>query len=371
MINNYKFGPLDISINGPVELVLEFAKDFEPKLDDSISCSTDIALTFESTDVGISETHYSGKRTLYFNNDEICFNTSQFYTAYVKGLFSEDTTTIRIIQKKQSIDKRALNLLKRAISLEYSTKKGQLRNHISNYSFLWAILSIKLMKKGFVFLHAGVFSNKEKTIVVTGTGGCGKTSTVINACRNQGFDFLSEDFGIVSRNGTSFYCPKTISLYKSDFKYYSDLERKVLSRLNLFSQLKWKILTKLLRRNPIIKVQPNNIFEKIALEGKEISNVYFFQRRKNEEQEVSCIELDLLIERVSWASYRELAPFMALLSGIFANKDAMHHFDSPEEVRSSMLAIYRSAFKESKNQLFSCYLTADPLEIMETLNETR
>jgi hypothetical protein len=367
MLNRYAFGPLVVDINGADDLVLEIAKDFDFLGESTKDCKPDIKLTFELENIDISETHYSGKKTLYFNDDEICFNVNQFYTGYVKGLFSEGTTSIRIIQKKQSTEKQFLNFIKRTISLEYSTKQGQLRNQISNYSFLWAIFSIELLEKNCAFLHAGIFTKKEKTVIVAGTGGCGKTSTVINACRELGFHFLSEDFGIVSAKGDTFYCPKTISLYKSDFKYYSSLESEVVGKFNWYERLKWKVLTKVLKRNPIVKVNPHDIFQRNKIS--KITNVYFFQRLKKDGFTINDIELSLLIDRICWASYREIAPFLTLLCGVTANKDIEQEFNSPEDVRIRMLSVYRSAFSNTHNKLFSCSLKANPLEIMSLIDE--
>lgn len=364
------FGPLEVAISGPEELVIEIAKDFDCKQEGATNGAPDISLSIDSSDFDISETHYSGKKTLYFNDDEICINVSPFFKAYVKGLFSEGTTEIRLILKKQSLKMRVLNLFKRALSLEYSTIQGQLRNHINNYSFLWSILAIKLLEKGCVFLHAGIFAKSQKAIIVTGTGGCGKTSTVINACRKLGYEFVSEDFGIVSREGVAFYCPKTISLYKSDFEFYSTLEAEVIGGLNLFSRLKWWGLTKILKRNTIVKAIPNQMFETCKTVNLDISKVYFFQRLKKPGHLVNDIDIDTLASRISWASYREIAPFLAILSGIAANKDINQNFETPEEIRIKMLNIYRLAFANTSNKLLSCELSTNPMKIMSSLNES-
>lgn len=367
MIINCTFGPLVINLRGTNALVLEIAKDLDRIDKDINSGNPDIELSFESDEYSINETHYSGKKTLYFNNDEICINTNPFYKAYLKGLFSENTTYIRIVQKKQSVGRRFINFIKRFISSEYPTKESQLRKHICNYSFLWSVFSIKLLEKNCAFLHSGVFSKQGKTIVVAGTGGCGKTSTVINACKDLGFYFLSEDFGIVSSDGKAFYSPKTISLYKSDFKYYPSLELEVIGRFNFFHRLKWKVLANFLKRNPIVKISPTDVFQSTKIER--ITDVYFFQRLNKDPYSVTDIDLNMLIERICWASYREIFPFLTVLCSISANKDSSQAFNTPEEVRVKMLNIYRSAFESSRNKLFSCSLSENPLDIMRVIDE--
>ena len=69
---------------------------------------------------------------------------------------------------------------------------------VLSYSLFWYIFNISLLKKNKSFIHAGIYSNSsDEATIITGTGGCGKTSTLFKLLEDNKSKYISEDFGII------------------------------------------------------------------------------------------------------------------------------------------------------------------------------
>lgn len=75
-----------------------------------------------------------------------------------------------------------------------------------------AILSVKLIQKGYTFVHAGCLSHHGKGILIAAMQDTGKTSTVLSLLDGKEFKFLGDDFAIIGKNGTAYSYPKEVRL---------------------------------------------------------------------------------------------------------------------------------------------------------------
>lgn len=73
------------------------------------------------------------------------------------------------------------------------------------------VLFIKLIEKGYTFLHAGCVSRDGEGVLVTAMPDMGKTSTVLSLV-GGGFSFLGDDHVIFSKNGTVYSYPREVTI---------------------------------------------------------------------------------------------------------------------------------------------------------------
>jgi len=76
--------------------------------------------------------------------------------------------------------------------------------------FIIAILSIKLIQKGYTFVHAGCLSYNREGILIAGMQDTGKTSTILSLVDGKEFKFLSDDLVIVGENNVAYAYPKEV-----------------------------------------------------------------------------------------------------------------------------------------------------------------
>lgn len=85
------------------------------------------------------------------------------------------------------------------------TRVGPLGVHLES------VAALKLIECGKTLIHAGIVCGNEGGVVVAGLPNQGKTWTVLSLVSN-GYQFLSEDVGIISREGMAYALPFTTSI---------------------------------------------------------------------------------------------------------------------------------------------------------------
>ena len=94
--------------------------------------------------------------------------------------------------------------------------------------------------QGHGIVHASSFSNKKRGMLISGTGGVGKTSLEIALCSMQENIFLSDDICIVKNEKVypNFSFPK---IYAYNLVNDPKLKHTILKKRNLLDQLQWKV----------------------------------------------------------------------------------------------------------------------------------
>jgi hypothetical protein len=99
------------------------------------------------------------------------------------------------------------------------------------------LLRLKMAKRGFTFLHASGVSDGKTATIFAACKGVGKTLTMINLIRKGGI-FLSDDFIILSRNGTVYSYPVAVHLFGHNLKQCPFLLSKLSVRDKMMIMLK-------------------------------------------------------------------------------------------------------------------------------------
>lgn len=74
-------------------------------------------------------------------------------------------------------------------------------------------LQILLLSKNCTFIHSGGIAKNGNGIIFSARGGIGKTALVSILVKENGMDFLGDDFLIISKKGEVYSCPFPFSIY--------------------------------------------------------------------------------------------------------------------------------------------------------------
>ncbi|PJE80505.1 hypothetical protein CI610_00473 [invertebrate metagenome] len=346
---NYRAGPLLITFKGNSK-ILDLIKD--EFFEETHSSNNAIDLVISVYDSYISDykpTHYSGKGSMNFNDIQFHIDNDSFYSFEVKnGFGKKKQTELDIFIKRPGFVRELYRILKGIFSIEYNTRDRFIKSNIATYSLLWSVIALCLLKKESSFIHAGVLARNNNAIVLSGTGGCGKTSTVLHLLSHENFEYLSEDFGIVQSDGLAYQCNKSVSLYHSDIKYKSPSAITAYNSMNTKRKLAWFFLSKLFNLNPILKAEPK-FLTKQNITQKPIAIKYGVHLSRENISDISIKEINVAeyALRSTRASIRELKPLTEMLNLITANAPDNLNIISVSELEQLMIEIYTKAFSNS------------------------
>lgn len=366
----FKFGPLIVSMEGSKKLISEVAKDFEPYTStEPVKADLVIQVLDEARFSGVD--YYIGKGRNAFGAGSIFIDKSPYFSYSISGLFDPNAQTVfAVVLKRPSFVRRLIDALKGLVGVEFGDAFKVLRMSISNYSLLWSIVAITLLKKDVAFIHAGAVSNNSVVTLLAGTGGGGKTSATMGFIENYGQSFVSEDFGMLGGDGSVYFSPKSITFYESDLQWGGKISERVKGGFRGFYKFKWSFLVRVLGRNPMAKISPFSLFSMESKQGGiKLSKAVYLRRANAECITLENISADDFAERASWASLREMMPFLEILCRVQANMQGSDLFLSPESIRLRMKSIFFAGLNGVDVRLVSAPLKCQPAEICKAINE--
>ncbi|WP_066354381.1 DEAD/DEAH box helicase family protein [Aliarcobacter skirrowii] len=352
-----------IKIENTNELSNTIAHDLDAKVLNTTEVSFDLILRFNTDNFSeYKPTVYSAKGSMNFNKNEFFVGYLSGIKYKVKNLFNESPTELDIEVNNKNIK----TLLRQLYNLDFSNRY---KNIILSYSLFWYILHIVLLKQQKAFLHAGVFSKGNKISVITGTGGCGKTSTLFKLLEEENSYYIAEDFGILNNEAETFYNPKPVSIYASDMEFGQTILKNYHQKFTSTEKILWDAKSKFLNKNPMIKALPQKVMDGKIKESGKIDNILYFVRNNSLELSIDNIETDNLAERVLDASMRELKTLNELVLLMRANAPQDYNIPSFEEIRQKTKEVYKKAFENTNNKIVYIPYKTKPDELVNFLKE--
>lgn len=262
-------------------------------------------------------------------------------------------------------------LLKSYLITGSTDSKALSWDYFFSYSYFFSLLQFALVPNGLSFLHAGVVERAGKCFIFAGTGGSGK-STLTHCFVNQcGFRYLAEDFSLISSNAKAYYSPRPIAFYYSDYIKSSVELKKNFNRLlkkNTLNYISW-LLNFVLRRNPLRRVSPTNLYgqDKIAIEGM-VSSGFFVSRACCHNVKIQETSVDEFVQRSISASLREMIPLYEYYYQLLANTDVC--FFDMKNIESQMKAVYTKAFQNKRLYKLTVPKECDPSIVANLILES-
>ena len=187
--------------------------------------------------------------------------------------------------------KKSNNFLSYNLKYYYKDKIFiNIENDFNLWIFLYAIentLYFLTSRKKICMLHGGAVSKKDKTHIILGPQGSGKTFFVLKKI-NEGYSFLSDEYIFVNKDANCLSFPRPVNFkfyhknfYKKAFKYYWN-NLKFLSKLKLIFKETLKTLFLRSRWQPMIRLRINKVYPKVLVINKAKINVIHSNYKKNE-----------------------------------------------------------------------------------------
>ena len=226
-------GPLNVKIVGENNLSNLIKEELIGENQNN-NVDADIEININSQNIFDSyrPTHYSGKDAMNFNKFEYYVGYLEYLNYIVQNPFETGKISLHIQLKEQSMTSRAKKKILSFKKVEYSDINRLVRNFILSYAVFWNVFQLGLLKKNCSFIHGSTLQKNQSGFLLTGTGGSGKTSIAMQLLKEQDIKYLSEDFGIIRSDSTTFYNPKAISLYRTDIDGGNPFAAKAIENLS-------------------------------------------------------------------------------------------------------------------------------------------
>ena len=352
-----QIGPITVEILGN-DSVSELIKEELDVSELDTQPDPDLVLSINPKEIfeSYKPSHFSGKDAMNFNKSEYYVGYLEYLNYIVQNSFDDKKISLHIKLKEQSKTNLAKKKLISLKKVEYSDINRLIKSFILSYAVFWNVFQLSLLKKNCSFIHGSIFQIGENGFLLTGTGGSGKTSIALQYLKKEKTKYLSEDYGIIQTDGTAYYNPKSISLYRTDIERENLLTSKAIEHLSPALQTKWKILTSISSQNQLLKVSPSNLLgnDKIGTSCL-LKNVIYLVREDCNLISFEQITADEFSERATHASMVELKSLSEVLRRIKANSPTTYPYKSDNEIFQSMKDIYQNAFSKS-----NCYLIHVP-----------
>lgn len=305
---------------------------------------------------------------LFSLSGKIGFNKNAYqvkqstYTYQVRDLFVESRPTIvTFYPNKKGNFLKTIYKVFRGANVGDHRREHEFVTSITNYSCLWYVFAMTLMKKQQVFVHCGMMSKDGKGIILGGTGGCGKTSTMMEMITHSGYQYMAEDFGVLSSDGVLFDMQKKAAIYKSDVKWKNKYLVKAVNNMPLLQRIEWMVKSDIERVNCRRHFKPTEIFGNDICERSNLSKIFVLQRTKPEEKH-SCksIESEKAANRMKDASFREIKELYEILCNIRGVGGAEYYSSYPSlsEIEKKYLSIISKGLEK-----VDCYNISIPLGV--------
>lgn len=299
----------------------------------------------------------SAKNHMHFDRNHYYYDQPVPYVC--EDLFTTETCELRLGKPPRSL-KSFLRDLRTVDS--YSSPEA-------SYAILWYVVQALLLQRGFTFIHAGIVARDGRATAFVGTGGSGKTSLLFDYLSDTGNQYVSEDFGILSRTGQVMHCSKTLSIYASDLMSGSRLLQERVKALPAFNTLKWKAFSGVLRRNPMAKVPvaaffaPDEICETAVLDRA----IHLVRTDLQEPVLVSASVTDFA-DRMTWITLREMKTLVEVLNLIAANAPNDFAYPTVIDLANSIRETYLEGLREVDTLLLQVPFRSKPHEIRAFLS---
>lgn len=178
----------------------------------------------------------------------------------------------------------------------------------------------------------------------------------------SGYQYLSEDFGIISSDGKLYDMQKKAAIYQSDVKWGNPILVKALKTLPKSLQREWNWKTKT-GKNPVHYFSPKELFGDDIAPTSSLDKVFYLKRVMIKGNATSRpLDVDEIAERIKTASFRELKELYELLSNIRAvgGNDYWDSYPTIQDLESLYLSIIKPVLTKARCFELVLPANADP-----------
>ena len=141
-------------------------------------------------------------------------------------------------------------------------------------------------------IHASGFSLDNRSNLLGGTGGTGKTTLELEFCLNKDAHFITDDIAIINQNGDVYPNYNYPKIYGYNLAGNKKLEDKILKKEPLLGKIHWLLHSRIFGLSKVRrKISPFILFKNITKQKTKLTNYNILS--KNDCSEVSKTKLDI------------------------------------------------------------------------------
>ncbi|TXC63386.1 hypothetical protein [Sphingosinicella ginsenosidimutans] len=124
-------------------------------------------------------------------------------------------------------------------------------------------LQLHQLQRGQTLVHASSCANRDGALLLMAWGGIGKTSSLIQLLNEGSWQFLSDDLGIIDREGQLFRSPLKMQIYPYSLAGEDELSRGLMRGRSIMDRAQWVARRRLLGPKSVRRrVHPEDLFGK-------------------------------------------------------------------------------------------------------------
>ena len=368
MVNNYKIGPVVLSLKGNLIVGNWFHENFSYHEVANESSNVDFVFT---RSFGVSEVNYVGSPNCNTNHNSITFQTYHFK---VRVTILDKILVEIIVKDDSSLLLRCFKDIEEVWKM-WTSHGMSINTHLLKefaYEILPFGLQLGLMKNGASFIHASAFEVNGKALLLPAWGGVGKTSTLLKAVLDGKANFVTDDHAIIDSSGTVHTYTLPIHLYSYHINNNKKLKDKVIRDSSMHMKFQWSVGSVIRKKRLVRWVNPLNVFgrENISRSAKleDVivmfkSNCKDFQISKctAEEAAIPCVgvisrEINNILDKlaISQSGFSEnkfpgVSSFCKQVENIYSNAFNAANcfkFTIPEDIRQDQVFSFLKEYSE-------------------------
>ncbi|MEZ5175689.1 MAG: hypothetical protein R2823_05740 [Acidimicrobiia bacterium] len=236
------------------------------------------------------------------------------------------------------------------------------------YEIIDSLLAYQLLHNRSAMLHAAALCKGDRTAVLAGTGGVGKSTSLLAAMsRRQDLRYLGDDLIVIDENGRAFRHPKKVQVYDYNLDRLPETKTRLLDRLGPARRGLWTVRASWLGPKQVrMRVSAEDLFgaAQVADES-QIDTVFWVVPGAVERVTSRPMDPGEAAQHAAAALVDEFWDFARLLNlGSVLTDRAM----SLDAFYSDTLGVYRSAFSRGECYQLSVPRDAEPVEIVDSLS---
>lgn len=325
---------------------------------------TDYIVNVDDNYSANEDEHYGrNPKEMFVSEDNLCIN-------YTWGIVSWSDQNIHLSFNPRMYGKLS-SLIRHMFDIQFYTQPQWAGQRL--YEDI--LINVAFWDPSYFVLHGSGISDKNgNVIIIGGTGGTGKTSTVLSMRGREDRIFVCDDLCPVTRDGRVFVNYDMPKIYAYNVINNKPMEKMILKDESFLSRLQWKILKKGNPARVRRRVKPSKLY---SLASPELSNklylkAYLILNRTNDANDIRLDDLspqqaaDMTIE-IMRTEFAKFATFLNYyrLNGLYKGKSS---FTNSEQCFDRWKENMIDAFEKTNIQMVSIPYDYNNEKLKERMN---
>lgn len=311
------------------------------------------------------------KRNIILNNPKTHFEYENAYAFQFNDIlitwdFGNKIPIISVYIKEHNLNPLK-SLINRFFSIQYtleSQNAGQILHEL-------VLVPLTYIFNDIAPIHCSSFVSNDRSFLLGGTGGIGKTSTLIEFGKKEDISFMADDITIISKDGYSYPNFAYPKIYAYNTIGNPNLEHIILKNDGFIGKLQWMVKK---RKNPagVRRRIPPNILYNIPEKDRYEIDTYIIISRGNYQ--------DLTYEKTNYEKMVEMTLDIMICEYWFLNNQYYwHQYNSYLQDKLPLIdlgtvfqnwkSIYLNTFRNSSNYIFKVPYGMENKAFKEKMNK--